>query len=216
MKTKNKMVSWFVSNCNTPSKRGKYVEELQKFIPVDIYGDCGPLKCDRGQGERCYKKIEKEYKFYLSFENSFCKDYVTEKFYGILNYYIIPVVRGAADYASIAPPHSYINVEDFKTPEDLANYLIYLDKNDMAYMEYFSWKKDYFLMNRFGWLSHASSFCTLCQKLHSDNKEKIYYNLKEWFLGEAQCSKGLNRLTISSFIWLALILNLKYQFGFPH
>ncbi|KAB7500493.1 hypothetical protein Anas_12379, partial [Armadillidium nasatum] len=112
------------------------------------------------------------------------------------SYYIIPVVRGAADYASIAPPHSYINVEDFKTPEELANYLIYLDKNDTAYLEYFSWKKDYFLMNRFGWLSHASSFCTLCQKLHSDNTEKVYYNLTEWFLGEAQCNKDLNRLKI--------------------
>ncbi|KAB7503107.1 Alpha-(1,3)-fucosyltransferase 6, partial [Armadillidium nasatum] len=34
MKTKNKMVSWFVSNCNTPSKRREYVWELQKFISV--------------------------------------------------------------------------------------------------------------------------------------------------------------------------------------
>ncbi|KAL7642686.1 UNVERIFIED_CONTAM: hypothetical protein RMT77_007251 [Armadillidium vulgare] len=199
MKMKNKMVSWLVSNCNTPSKRGEYVRELQKFIPVDIYGRCGPLKCGQKKQEaKCYKKMEKEYKFYLSFENNFCKDYVTEKFYRILNYYIIPVVRGAADYASIAPPHSYINVEDFKTPKELANHLIYLDKNDTAYMEYFNWKKDYFLMNRLGWLSHAISFCTLCQKLHSDKTEKIYYNLTEWFLGEAQCNKDLNRLKIPS------------------
>ncbi|KAB7500494.1 hypothetical protein Anas_12378, partial [Armadillidium nasatum] len=85
MKTKNKLVSWLVSNCNTPSKRGEYVRELQKFIPVDVYGRCGPLKCGQKKQEaRCYKKIEKEYKFYLSFENNFCKDYVTEKFYRIL------------------------------------------------------------------------------------------------------------------------------------
>ncbi|KAB7503106.1 Galactoside 3(4)-L-fucosyltransferase, partial [Armadillidium nasatum] len=116
----------------------------------------------------------------------------------ICSYYIIPVVRGSADYSSIAPPHSYINVEDFKTPEELANYLIYLDKNDTAYMEYFSWKKDHILMNRFGWLNHATSFCSLCHKLHSDKREKIYYNLTEWFLREAQCNKDLNRHTIPS------------------
>ncbi|RXG54880.1 Alpha-(1,3)-fucosyltransferase C [Armadillidium vulgare] len=139
MKTKNKMAAWMVSNCKTPSKREEYVRELQKFIPVDIYGSCGPLKCTKDpiKSKGCYEKIEKEYKFYLSFENSLCEDYVTEKFFNILRFYIIPVVRGHTDYAAIAPPHSYINVEDFKSMEDLANYLIYLGKNDTAYMEYF-------------------------------------------------------------------------------
>ncbi|KAB7505851.1 Alpha-(1,3)-fucosyltransferase C, partial [Armadillidium nasatum] len=138
MKTKNKMVAWFVSNCKVGSKRLEYVKELQMFIPVDIYGKCGPLKCGtRRREESCNKKIEKEYKFYLSFENNFCKDYVTEKFYKILSYYIIPIVRGSGDYAAIAPPHSYINVEDFRIPRDLANYLYYLHRNETAYMEYF-------------------------------------------------------------------------------
>ncbi|KAL7642660.1 UNVERIFIED_CONTAM: hypothetical protein RMT77_007225 [Armadillidium vulgare] len=199
MKTKNKLVSWIVSHCNASSKRDEYVKELQKFIPVDVYGKCGPLKCGiKQQVERCYKKMEKEYKFYLAFENNFCKDYVTEKLYKILNYHIIPVVRGSADYAAIAPPHSYINVEDFETQKDLANYLIYLDKNDTAYMEYFNWKKNYFVMNGFTSLHYMTTFCTLCQKLHSDKTEKIYYNLTEWFLGEAQCNKNLSRLTIPS------------------
>ena len=40
---KSKLAFWLVSACNTDSKRMEYVQELQKFIPVDIYGKCGRL-----------------------------------------------------------------------------------------------------------------------------------------------------------------------------
>ena len=50
---------------------------------MDIYGDCGERKC-RKDSDQCFKDIEKNYKFYLSFENSFCTEYITEKFWQIL------------------------------------------------------------------------------------------------------------------------------------
>ena len=75
---KTKLVAWFVSNCNSRSGRLGYVRELQKFVPVDIYGKCGTLECERHDGS-CFKMLDKDYKFYLSFENSLCKDYITEK-----------------------------------------------------------------------------------------------------------------------------------------
>ena len=37
-----------VSNCVTNSEREDYVDDLSNFIPVDIYGYCGKLKCTRG------------------------------------------------------------------------------------------------------------------------------------------------------------------------
>ncbi len=36
---------------------------------------------------------------------------------------------GGADYKSIAPPNSYIDVFNFTGPKDLANYLLHLDNN---------------------------------------------------------------------------------------
>lgn len=41
------------------------------------------------------------------------------------------------DYARAAPYKSYIHVDDFSSPKDLADYLHLLDQNDDLYNEYF-------------------------------------------------------------------------------
>ena len=48
------------------------MESLQKHIKVDVYGDCGSLKCDPRTPEDCYQMLNQSYKFYLSLENSVC------------------------------------------------------------------------------------------------------------------------------------------------
>ena len=78
---KTKKVAWFVSNCGAPNGRGAYVQELSKHIQVDIYGGCGPLRCPQDEKERCFQMLSTDYKFYLAFENSNCRDYITEKFF---------------------------------------------------------------------------------------------------------------------------------------
>lgn len=55
-------------------------KELQKYIPVDIYGACGTLKCAISEKQKCDQMLNTDYKFYLAFENSLCYDYITEKF----------------------------------------------------------------------------------------------------------------------------------------
>jgi hypothetical protein len=54
---------------------------LQKYIPVDIYGKCGTQKCPRSTETECYEMLNRDYKFYLAFENANCKDYLTEKLF---------------------------------------------------------------------------------------------------------------------------------------
>lgn len=77
---KTKKVAMFASNCNDINGRINYAVELNKTISVDIYGKCGPLRCDRFQNSSaCSEMLRKNYKFYLSFENSNCVDYITEK-----------------------------------------------------------------------------------------------------------------------------------------
>ncbi|KAL8563208.1 hypothetical protein ACOMHN_029967 [Nucella lapillus] len=78
---KTKKVAWFVSNCGARNRRRQYAEELGKYIQVDIYGACGTLKCPRFQSDKCFGMLNTDYKFYLAFENSNCRDYISEKFF---------------------------------------------------------------------------------------------------------------------------------------
>lgn len=78
---KNKMAAIFVSNCETSNNRMRYVRELQQYMTVDVYGACGHHQCDRSSELECFEMLKKDYKFYLAFENSNCRDYITEKFF---------------------------------------------------------------------------------------------------------------------------------------
>ena len=75
-----------------------------------------------------------QYWFYLAFENSNCPDYITEKLWRILDMPIVPIVMGGGDYATLAPPHSVIDVNYFPSVQSLANYLEYLMKNPVSYI----------------------------------------------------------------------------------
>lgn len=80
-------------------------------------------------------------------ENSYCGDYITEKFYANgLERHSVPVVfggPGGPDFTHplLAPPNSYINALDFKDLKSLGAYLNYLDSNDTAYNEYHTWRQ---------------------------------------------------------------------------
>ena len=78
---KTKKVAWFVSNCGARNGRRQFADELSKHIQVDIYGGCGKLKCPRFQSDKCFGMLNSDYKFYLAFENSNCRDYISEKFF---------------------------------------------------------------------------------------------------------------------------------------
>ena len=81
MSKKTKLAFWIVSHCETDNRREDYVKSLQKYIPIDIYGKCGPFNTSTRDAKRGYDILAPIYKFYLAFENSNCHDYATEKFW---------------------------------------------------------------------------------------------------------------------------------------
>ena len=186
---KTKSVAWFVSNCNARNQRLEYAKDLANYIDVDIYGRCGTKTCPRSSSSQCFDMLETDYRFYLAFENSNCVDYITEKFFRTgLGHDILPIVMGARpqDYKRAAPVHSYIHVDDFDGPEDLARYLKTLEKNDALYNEYFRWKGT-------GEMINTKFFCRVCALLHdprSYSKTRQVYDFNEWWNGEGICIRG--------------------------
>ena len=92
---------------------------------------------------------------------------------------------GAApeDYARLAPHHSYIHVDDWPSPQALADHLHKVDKNDTLYNEYFAWRKTGEFINTF-------FFCRLCSMLHSQGRPKHYTNINEWWRSHGTCIAG--------------------------
>ena len=162
IRNKTGLIAWIVSNCNSKGQREEYVQELSKYVKVDIYGKCG-MNCSR-EGDVCFKKISREYKFYMAAESMYCEEYITEKMFRPLSGHIVPIAIGGAHYSSVLPKHSYIDVRDFKSPKHLAKYIKYLDSNEDKYTEYFSWKHNYTGKN-----AEPSGMCRLCEILHSPN-----------------------------------------------
>ncbi|VDN53675.1 unnamed protein product [Dracunculus medinensis] len=121
VKKKKKSILQFVSHCYTPSKREDYVDELKRYINVTIFGKC--------------TSNPSEHRFYLSFENSVCRDYITEKLFTRIDQLLIPIVLKKSFYRHILPDDSYIAADDFSSPKTLADYLSAVENNITEYMK---------------------------------------------------------------------------------
>ncbi|XP_041471895.1 alpha-(1,3)-fucosyltransferase 7-like [Lytechinus variegatus] len=139
---KSELIAWAASNhWDTTWRRTKFVQTLSKYISVDMYGACGNKVCNI-HSAACIQKL-KAHKFYLSLENAECRDYITEKFWkNALLRDILPIVYGPPreDYERVAPPNSFIHLQDFKDFNELVDYIKLLDSNDTLYNSYFEWK----------------------------------------------------------------------------
>ncbi len=179
---RTRSVAWVVSKCDAVSHRLKYARQLQKYIDVDIYGKCGKMSCPPYPtgNDVCFNRtIAPKYKFYLGFENSVCRDYVTEKLYRTLDIEILPVVLGGTNYSRDAPPGSVINILDYRSPKELASYLKRLSSNESEYLKYFQWKQTYELVTA---TSNARrGFCKLCELLHKEDFHREYRNVATWW-----------------------------------
>ncbi|RZF32646.1 hypothetical protein LSTR_LSTR004074 [Laodelphax striatellus] len=182
---KTRKVAWFVSNCNALNNRLEYARELAEHIQIDMFGGCGAqYQCPKSK--KCFKLLETTYKFYLAFENSNCREYITEKFWeNGLQHNVIPIVMGAPreDYELVSPKHSFIHVEDFDSPKDLAAYLHKVDQDDDLYNSYF---KNITMRE----VIEGYFYCRLCAMLHDDYPNKYYERIDDFWQKPGSCIRG--------------------------
>ncbi|XP_066931624.1 glycoprotein 3-alpha-L-fucosyltransferase A-like [Clytia hemisphaerica] len=182
---RTKKIAWMVSHCGMT--RGEYVMELQKYTDVTVYGLCGASYdnmagiCSRVESE-CMDQLN-QYRFYLAFENSFCEDYVTEKYYkfGIM-YGAVPIVMGARYNALNSIPGSYIDASTFPSVQALGEYINFLSENDYYYNQYFEWK------NHFKMDDGIDKICLLCHAAHDvTRKSSFHKHFHAFWSKQAMC-----------------------------
>ncbi|XP_039605892.1 4-galactosyl-N-acetylglucosaminide 3-alpha-L-fucosyltransferase 9 [Polypterus senegalus] len=174
--SKNKLACWIVSNWNPDHARVKYYNELYKHIEIHTYGQAfGEYLNDKS-----FIPTISSCKFYLSFENSIHKDYITEKLYNVLLAGTVPIVLGPsrANYENYVPSEAFIHVDDFPSAKDLAEYLLLLDKNEDLYFQYFIWRKHFAVKLTKFWEEHA---CLTCEYIRRRQEYKSIPNLEKWF-----------------------------------
>uniref|UniRef100_A0A7M4FD48 Fucosyltransferase n=1 Tax=Crocodylus porosus TaxID=8502 RepID=A0A7M4FD48_CROPO len=175
---KTKLVAWVISHWNEEHARVRYYRQLQKYLPVDVYGAQGLALKEGG-----VVRTVSEYKFYLAFENSQHTDYITEKLWrNAFKAGAVPIVLGPrrANYELFVPPNSFIHVDDFPSPRKLAVYLKFLDRNPRSYRRYFAWREKYDVHVASFWDEH---YCRACEALQAagDDQVKSVQNLAGWF-----------------------------------
>lgn len=181
---------WFVSNCNA-ALRMKVAAELGQIYPLTVLGSCSQvmrnkyptvstskitfneMACSRHSS--CELNAFSTAKFYLSFENSNCSDYITEKFWKSLNNDLIPVVMqpNREYYERMAPKDSFIHLADFDY--DIARLAIHLNNvaSDFSlYRGYFEWKHHLHAAYDTKTLEQFR-ICELCARL---NNQHLFYN----------------------------------------
>ncbi|XP_067279508.1 4-galactosyl-N-acetylglucosaminide 3-alpha-L-fucosyltransferase 9-like [Pseudorasbora parva] len=174
---KDKLVCWIVSNWNEDFERVKYYNELKKHI--DIYGAGGHFGKKLSYAE--YKETLTRCKFYLSFENTANHyDYVTEKMFKPLTLGSVPVALGPPRYMyeKFVPEDAFIHVNDFSSPQKLAEHLLALDKNAEEYKKYFQWRKHFEVKLVNYPLEHA---CRACQYIRENKDYQVFRNLNKWY-----------------------------------
>ncbi|XP_050683260.1 4-galactosyl-N-acetylglucosaminide 3-alpha-L-fucosyltransferase FUT6-like [Leptidea sinapis] len=179
IKRRDKLATVLMSNCAV-SRRMQYLEQLEKYLPLDVFG-----KCSKNNKNTCpghFKSdcpVLSQYLFYLVLENSQCREYLTEKvFYNALDKGAIPVIMGAPlrDCERLLPPNSFVHVDNFESPESLASYIMHISRSNDTLLEYHKWRNSFEVVNEHGYFGSKSfHYCRVCEALnYNDGREKVY------------------------------------------
>ncbi|XP_074871443.1 alpha-(1,3)-fucosyltransferase 7 [Carettochelys insculpta] len=172
---KTGLVSWVISNYHQTQKRAQVYRELSQHLRIDVYGKANqqPLCPD------CLLPTTSKYKFYLAFENSIHRDYITEKLWrNALLAGTVPVVLGPprANYEKFIPADSFIHVEDFSSMRELAGFLKTMSAS--RYQAFFQWRQRYGVKLYTDWWER---FCTICTRYPQLAQGQVYPDVESWF-----------------------------------
>ncbi|XP_058475362.1 4-galactosyl-N-acetylglucosaminide 3-alpha-L-fucosyltransferase 9-like [Solea solea] len=179
---KERVLCWIVNSNDlntTSAERYNYYNEVIKHMKVDVFD----ISADNVKGENYFQTIS-TCKFFLSFEESNHRDYITETFYGPLAVGTVPIVLGPPrkNYEKFVPGTSFIHVKDFPDAFALAEFLLKLDDDKEAYEKYFTWHRFYTLRRHFTDEQHKFTLavCQACRHIGFSNEYRVVRDLYKW------------------------------------
>lgn len=122
-----------VSNASTATPiRERFFRLLSNYKPVDSGG-----RAWNNIGGPVTDKISflKEYKFNIAFENSSVQGYTTEKIMEPMRVNSVPIYWGNSLIGRDFNENSFINAHNFKSLEELVEYIIYIDSSETEYLK---------------------------------------------------------------------------------
>ncbi|KAG8518630.1 Alpha-(1,3)-fucosyltransferase 7 [Galemys pyrenaicus] len=173
---KSALAAWVVSNFQERQRRVQLFRELRRHLRVDVFGRAN----GRPLCAACLLPTLGRYRFYLAFENSQHRDYITEKFWrNALLAGAVPVALGPprAAYEAVAPPDAFVHVDDFASPRALAAFLAGM--NDTLYRRHLAWRTR-LRVRLFG--DWRERFCAICTRYPHLPRGQVYQDLEGWFL----------------------------------
>jgi len=178
---------WLVSNC--AGERMSYVRQLRGYFDVDVFGGCAGAPVPRSDEHEA--ALAGRYAFYLTFENSRCTQYITEKLWKTLKSPggAIPIALGATlrEYEAFAPPGSFLHVDNFTSPAELGAFLRRVASSERLFATYHAWRSRYVAYG--GADKYRPATCQLCERAdraRGDSSSETAQRVSEWF--NAGCS----------------------------
>jgi hypothetical protein len=142
---KRKFCNFVVSNGDC-QQRNRFFEKLSKYKKVD---SGGRFANNIGYAVPDKRKFQSEYKFSIAFENNAYRPqhpgYTTEKVMEPMTVNSIPLYWGNPLIGKEFNTESFINFYDFKSEDDMIDYIIELDKDDGRYLKMLNkpWFEEY-------------------------------------------------------------------------
>ncbi len=117
---------------------------------------------------------------------------------------------GVQEYIDWAPKNSFIALDQFKSVDELARRLLYLNRNDTAYLKYLEWTESAPVRSGAS-PPHisvtpdrpfaTSRLCHVCRQLtlrkEANAAPKHYPNIHKWWVEDARCEEGFTKRFVS-------------------
>ena len=135
-----KFCSFVATGPGLQNNRQEFIEKLSKYKQVDCGGSfLNNIGYNVPLGLNCSGKIEhnNNYKFAMAFESTVYPGYVTEKICDVFKSNCIPIYWGHPDVVKDFNPISFINANNFSNFDELVDYIIKVDNNEILYKSFF-------------------------------------------------------------------------------